>query len=50
VSQVINAFARVGDAKAADGILYKMKEISNIHDKVLQPDTVCYTSVIDACK
>lgn len=49
--QVINSFARVGNAEAADKLLSKMKEISSkSEDGRLNPDTVCYTSVIDACK
>jgi hypothetical protein len=51
VWQVINSFARVGNAKAADDLLWKMKEISSkSEDGQLKPDAVCYTSVIDACK
>lgn len=48
---MINALARVGNADAADNILSKMKQLSsNSEDNTLKPDTICYTSVIDACK
>jgi pentatricopeptide repeat protein len=49
--QVMNSFARVGNAEAADKLLLKMKEMSSkSEDGQLKPDTVCYTSVIDACE
>ncbi|KAL7522218.1 hypothetical protein ACHAWX_006911 [Stephanocyclus meneghinianus] len=50
-ASVINAFARIGNADAADAILSKMKKISSHEDgDALKPDTICYTSVIDACE
>jgi hypothetical protein len=47
---VINAFARIGNADTADDILTKMKLFYERGDDSLKPDTICYSSVIDACE
>lgn len=41
-------FARIGSPEIADDLLSKMKKRYDAGDTSLKPDTVCYSSVVDA--